>query len=208
MTRIARAGTTGRIWRGFAHPGCTAAALVILYVVLMGVGADRAARILVLVVSVLTVLPVFAVLLLTPPLPKLHAKSLLTERLAWLWRFAVASFLLCAAGVLSVYFSHEFTRQDDDVAREVRLLTAAMEVAEGAATLAVFIILVWLVVDLARLRAGSRAVAVAVALRKLRLRADGQLARWAAFVTRPWWVLLVLVVLLDPLVHIVIDLGE
>ncbi len=208
MTGSARRLPPERIKRWVAHPGCAAALLVVGYVLLSVFDLTRAARVPVDFVAVLVLVPVVTVLVVCPPLPKLHAKTLLTERLAWLWRYTIATFLLCSAGVLSVYFAEEFTRQDADVERETRLITAAAEVAGAAAVLGGFVFVVWLIIDLARLGAERRYAALTVALRKLGLPAGGQLARWAAFCTRPWWVLIVVIVLLGPAVQLTIDLGD
>ena len=120
----------------------------------------------------------------------------------------VGAFLLCAAGVLSVYFAHEFTRQDATVDPDTRLITAAAEVGSAAGVIGAFVFLVWVVIDLGRLGARSRYASVVVALRKLGMPAGGWLARWCAFVTRPWWTLLVLAVVLVPELQLVVDLGE
>lgn len=208
MTRTARGAPSRRTARWVTHPGCTAGVLVVLFVALTLLGLDSAARALALLVGVLTVVPVSAVLLASPPLPKLQAHSLLTERLAWLWRYGVATFVLSTAGVLSVYFSNEFTRQDSAVDRQERLIIAAAEVAQAAMVLGAFIFMIWLVVDLARLGVGRRYGAITVALRKLRLPTGGRLVRWTAFATRPWWVFLVLAVLLAPVMALEFSLGE
>jgi len=197
-----------RARRWVTHPGCTAAVLALLFLALELLGLHPAARVLGAVVAATTAGPVLAVLLVSPPLPKMHARSLLTERLAWLWKFAVGTFVLCTAGVLSVYFAHEFSRQDATVDPETRLITAAVEVGSAAAVLGAFIFLVWVVIDLGRLGAQSRVAAVAVALRKLGLPTSGGLGRWCAFVTNPWWALLVLAVVLGPGLQLMVDLGE
>jgi len=161
-----------RARRWVTHPRCTAAVLALLFLALELLGLHPAARVLGVVVAATTAGPVLAVLLVSPPLPKMHARSLLTERLAWLWKFAVGTFVLCTA------------------------------------VLGAFIFLVWVVIDLGRLGAQSRVAAVAVSLRKLRLPTSGWLGRWCAFVTKPWWALLVLAVVLGPGLQLMVDLGE
>ena len=197
-----------RARRWVTHPGFTAAVLVLLFAGLQAVHFSLGARVLALVVGAFTAASVLAVLVISPPLPKVHARSLLTERLAWLWRFGVASFVLCTAGVLSTYFAHEFTRQDSTVDPETRLATAAWEVGSAAAVLGAFIFLAWVVTDLGRLGARARQRALVVALDKMALPAAGRLARWCAFTTKPWWALVVLVVVLAPELQLVVDLGE
>ncbi len=197
-----------RARRWITHPGFVATIVVLLFVILQLLSLSVLARVLALVVGCFTAAAVLAVLLLSPPLPKMHARSLLTERLGWLWRFGVATFVLCLAGVLSTYFAHEFNRQDDTVDPDTRLLTAAWEIGSAAAALGAFIFLVWVTIDLARLGLRARQRVVIVALRKLHLPAAGWLARWCAFITRPWWVLVVLAVAVGPSLQLVTDLGE
>ena len=197
-----------RARRWITHPSFTATLVVLLFVVLQLLHLSVLARVLALVVGGFTAAAVLTVMLLSPPLPRMHARSLLTERLGWLWRFGVATFVLCLAGVLSTYFAHEFNRQDNTVDPDTRLLTAAWEIGSAAAALGALIFLVWITIDLARLGPPARQRVVIVALRKLHLPTAGWLARWCAFMTRPWWALVVLAVVVGPGLQLVIDLGE
>ncbi|MEO9222208.1 MAG: hypothetical protein ABI251_10635 [Mycobacteriaceae bacterium] len=197
-----------RARRWITHPGFAATLVVLLFVVLQLLHLSVLARVLALVVGGFTAAAVLTVMLLSPPLPRMHARSLLTERLGWLWRFGVATFVLCLAGVLSTYFAHEFNRQDNTVDPDTRLLTAAWEIGSAAAVLGALIFLVWITVDLARLGPPARQRVVIVALDKLHLPTAGWLARWCAFMTRPWWALVVVAVAVGPSLQLVIDLGE
>lgn len=190
------------------HPGFAAGALAVLFIGAELAGLPVVARIVGLVTGLFTAFAVLVVLSFSSPLPKVHARSLLTERLGWLWRFGVGALVLCTAGVLSVYFAHEFARQDANATPEERLITAAMEVGLAAALLGIFIFLLWVVVDLARLGVRSRSAAIAVGLRRLRLPHDGRLAQWCGFASRPWWALLVLLVVVGPGLQLMVDLGE
>ncbi len=62
-----------RARRWVTHPGCTAAVLALLFLALELLGLHPAARVLGAVVAASTAGPVLAVLLVSPPLPKMHA---------------------------------------------------------------------------------------------------------------------------------------